>query len=234
MIPGFADMQVLESGGGLRPARGPMLVEHLFTHRSGLSYGFIPGCPVAAFYRQIPFGLGSLEAFADRVSALPIAFDPGTQFRYSHSTDILGRVIEVACGQRLDVALRERIFEPLGLEDTGFFVPEGARERVMAMFGDPSFDQASLPNPAPHALTPADVSKGYPVDNPDYVWGGHGLFSTTPDYLKIADFLATGRAGDAVLLSPAGAKALWRNRIPPQQMPLAMHRVATFAKISLS
>ena len=221
-IPAFERMDVLEPSGVLRPATTPMLVEHLMTHRAGLSYGFIPACPVAAAYRQLRFGHGSLEQFADQLAALPIAFDPGSAFRYSHATDILARVVEVACGERLDKVLKRRIFEPLGLEDTGFMVKPSERGRVMAMFGDPKFDQVTMPANGSQTLTPADVSMGYPVDNPDYVWGGHGLYSTVADYMKVAKFLTSGRAGSQMLLSPAGTRALWRNRIPQSQLPLSI------------
>ena len=221
-IPGCASPTVLETDGTLRPARTPMTLEHLFTHRAGLSYGFIPGCPVASIYRDVPFAKGTLESFTDLFSSFPIAFDPGTAYRYSHSTDFLGRVVEVASGQRLDAFLSERIFKPLGLTDTGFMVPEGERHRVMAMFGEPDINKTTDVPDGPQTLTPADVSTMYPVDDPNYVWGGHGLFSTANDYMKIAGFLASGRAGAEVLLSPAGTRALWRNRIPAHQMPLSV------------
>ena len=223
-LPEFAKPKVIGSDGTGRAAGTDMLIEHLFTHRSGLSYGFLADCPVGPLYREGLFdGTAGLAGFSQRLARYPLAFDPGTTYRYSHATDILGRLLEVVSGQRLDALLKARVFEPLGLVDTGYLVPEASRPRVAAMFGEANLDLTQEVPDGPQELIPADVSGAYPMDDPDYVFGGHGLFSTVADYSRIARFLSDGLAGDgARLISAHGISALWRNRIPVQQMPLAI------------
>jgi len=120
-IPAFATTKVLVEGGTETPDR-PMTVEDLLTHRSGLSYDFVPDCPVAAHYSEIePINRvkKSLAEFADTIAGYPLAFHPGSRWRYSVATDVLARVLEVASGQPLDALLDENIFAPLAMGDTG-------------------------------------------------------------------------------------------------------------------
>lgn len=223
-LPEFGDPEVLGADGTARPAETAMLVEHLFTHRAGLSYGFLADCPVGPLYRKELFGGGGgLEGFCQRLAAFPLAFEPGSEFRYSHATDVLGRLLEVVTGKRLDVLLNERVFEPLGLTDTGYLVPGDQRHRIAAMFGEANLDLTQEVNAGPQDLKPADVSRAYPADDADFVYGGHGLFSTAPDYCRVAQFLSDGLDGDGTrLISSHGLGALWRNRIPPSQLPLSI------------
>ncbi|MEZ5872617.1 MAG: serine hydrolase domain-containing protein [Nitratireductor sp.] len=224
-IPSFRNLEVLERDGMSRKPTRIMTIEHLMTHRSGLSYGFLPDCHVAALYRKTDLRdtAGPLSQMIDTIAGLPLAFDPGSKWQYSVATDVLGRVIEVVTGQPLNVVVQERVLDRLGVEDTGFFVPPEKRSRVMPMFGNENIDGLFVFPAGPQKLLPADVSNFYPADNPDFARGGYGLFSTLDDYAVIADFLATGqtRHGDA-LLSPHMMRMMWRNRIPREQMPLML------------
>ena len=107
-IPGFKRPDILNTHGIRAPAHGPITVEHLFTHRSGLSYGFMPGCPVGELYRKHNLaedGSRSLAEYVDILSTLPIAFEPGSRWHYSCSTDVLARIIEIVMNESLDQVL---------------------------------------------------------------------------------------------------------------------------------
>jgi CubicO group peptidase (beta-lactamase class C family) len=110
-IPGFDHPKILGADGKLTPAAGPITVEHLFTHRSGLSYGFMPDCPVGALYREHNLGEDdsrSLTDYVDILPNLPIAFEPGTRWHYSCSTDVLARIIESVIGLYKIELIRQR------------------------------------------------------------------------------------------------------------------------------
>jgi len=222
-LPDFAAPTILDPDGTTRPARRPILVENLLTHRAGFSYGFLDNCPVGQRYRGLNLHdarLSLAEAVA-AIAAEPIAYEPGTQWRYSAATDVLARLLEVVSGQPIGQLLDELILTPLGMTDTGYSVPEADRNRLMAMFGNDDLDRLFEFEAGPQVLTPADVSAAYPADNPAFSRGGHGLFSTLDDYMKFAQFLMTGR-------SPSGEQLLSRkmmemmviNRIPASIMPL--------------
>ena len=124
-----------------RPAIEPIRVWHLLTHTAGLTYGFHYAHPVDALYRAAGFEWGSppgldLAGCCERWAELPLLFEPGTEFNYSVATDVLGRLVEVLSGQSLDEFFRTRIFDPLGMTDTGFLGPGGRRpaERLAAAY----------------------------------------------------------------------------------------------------
>ena len=142
-IPSFAESRVYRGGSFqapmTEPLTEPMRIWHLLTHTSGLTYGFHNSHATDAIYRTdgfewgIPAGL-DLEACCDRWAALPLVFQPGSEWNYGVSTDVLGRVVEVVSGQPLDVFLRERILDPLGMVDTEFWVPEEKRDRFAELY----------------------------------------------------------------------------------------------------
>lgn len=224
--PGFANLQVLLPNGQLRPTERPVLVEDLLTHRAGFTYEFITGCHIAPLYldnRISSDGLCSLQEMMERLAELPLAFQPGAQFRYSVATDVLAHVIERATDRPLDELLAEHLFQPLGMADTGFSVPESQRHRLMPMFGVTDISEFAPLRPRPQVLTPADVADMYPHDQPDFRRGGHGLFSTLDDYACFARMLLDGKAPDGrILLSRKMLTMMRANRIPPQQLPLTI------------
>ena len=224
-IPAFASTQVLCKGGTEPPTR-PMTIEDLLTHRSGVSYDFVPDCPVAEKYSEIDLLNRvdkSLAEFTDLIASFPLASQPGSQWRYSLSTDVLARVLEVASGQPLDQLLEESIFTPLGMADTGFYVPEDKQARLLPLFGFETID-LSYSVPPPHDLTLLDGEAIYP-SRPGHnaLRGGLGLFSTCADYSKFATMLLTGQAPDGTpLISPTMYKLMLANRIPECQLPLTL------------
>lgn len=224
-LPGFSDMKVLGENGNLQQAGGPILIEHLLTHTAGLSYGFLSECPVGRRYSELNVldARHSLGEMVNIIADQPLAFDPGTDWKYSVATDVLAHVLEIISGKPIGDLLKDLIFDSLGMNDTGFFVPQTDRARIMEMYGTANLDHLFNPIPQPQTLQAADVSDIYPADDPTFARGGLGLFSTTDDYLKFAQFLQSGKAADSgEILSPVALKFGLQNRIPQSLMPLVI------------
>ncbi len=224
-LPQFAGRQVMQADGILRPAATTMLVEHLFTHRSGMTYQWQQGNRVAPLYMEsVKFADNhSLEDLVSSLAGMPLIADPGTLWHYSYSTDVLGHLVSVIEGKPLGEVLRERLFAPLGMDDTGFYVPEAERGRILPMFGDANLRPGVVQSGGDGTLHYGAPYMTYAADNPDFSRGGIGLFSTVPDYVKAARFLMTGRtAAGQRIVSKSGISALWTNRLPEAQIPIAI------------
>ena len=225
-IPGFKRPDILNTHGIRAPARGPITVEHLFTHRSGLSYGFMPGCPVGELYRKHNLaedGSRSLAEYVDILSALPIAFEPGSRWHYSCSTDVLARIIEIVANESLDQVLQKYLFEPLGMHETGFFVTNDNMSRLMPMHGQSLDEILGDPFSTP-PLKRRDCEAAYP-SNPATATarGGHGLFSTAKDYLEFALMTRDGKSRSGrTLISRKMLEFAWHNRLPTNLIPIAV------------
>ncbi len=214
-IPEFADTKVWAGGSmdgpELKVPEREIDIRDLFTHTSGLTYGFLFQHPVDAMYREHKIARPdeTLEEMCKRLAGLPLVFSPGTRWNYGHSTDVLGRVIEVISGQPLDVFLQERIFTPLGMEDTGFYVPEAKWPRLMACYSrDPASGEVSLSDGA------GAESRAY-RSRPIMLNGGGGLVSTLRDYHRFCLCLLNGGSlGDARLISPKTWEFMAQNHLP--------------------
>jgi CubicO group peptidase (beta-lactamase class C family) len=188
----------------LEPQKRPMIVEDLLRHTSGLVYGDGGATAVHKLYRDSGLydrGLArdaTLKEFVTRVSRLPLAHQPGEAWEYGHSADVLGRVIEVASGQPFDQFLDSRLFQPLGMVDTGFWVPP---EKVARLI-DPPAGARMLPD--------RDVTKPTTLFS-----GGGGLVSTAADFLRFSQMLLNGGELDGVrILSPATVRRMTTNALP--------------------
>jgi CubicO group peptidase (beta-lactamase class C family) len=199
-IPSFADARVWRTGTFLKPVTDPMVepmqLWHLLTHTSGLTYGFVASHPVDELYRRAGFEWGSpegadLAAVCDHLAALPLLFQPGTEWAYSHATDVLGRVVEVASGMTLDQFFAERIFGPLGMVDTAFSVPEAEHSRLAALY---------TPDPATGRARRIDAMGDRALEPPAYLSGGGGLMTTAADYHRFTQMLCGGGELDGVRL----------------------------------
>ena len=140
-IPQWRDLAVYQAGVVpnfvTRPVERAMTVKDLFTHMSGLTYGFMNRTNVDHAYRKLGVGAGegaTLRTMIDTLAKLPLEFSPGTRWNYSVATDVLGYLVEVMSGMSFDAYLRTRIFEPLGMKDTGFTVPENDVSRFAANY----------------------------------------------------------------------------------------------------
>ncbi len=214
-LPEFATQRVWRAGSAVNPVLDPvteaMQVWHLMTHTSGLTYGFMQAHPVDALYRRAGFDAGTpsdddLAALCRRLAELPLVFQPGTEWNYSMSIDVLGRLLEVVGGAPLDELMRTRILEPLGMVDTGFSVPEQDAHRLATIY--------TLP-PGASRLHPLAGVTAEALTPPAALLGGGGLVSTTADYLRFAEMLRNGGELDgARILAPRTVAYATRNHLP--------------------
>ena len=229
-IPSFADTRVYSKGPannpGTVPQQQPMTVHNLLTHTSGLTYGFLYASGVDHLYRQAGFELGTPEGLdlagaCDAWSAIPLLFQPGTEWNYSVSTDVLGRVVEVVSGQTLDVFIEERICRPLGMADTSFWCTDEQADRFAALY---------VPRPGTRKAVPAPL--GHRTSAPPlFLGGGGGLVGTLYDYMRFTQMIANNGVLDGVAhprLSHGrlhGSEPPSRRPRPHRDRPAALHRV---------
>jgi CubicO group peptidase (beta-lactamase class C family) len=215
-LPEFADTRVYRSGSFLAPVTDPLgepiRVWHLLTHTSGLTYGFHNTDVTDAMYRRAGFEWGTpkgadLAECCARWAALPLAFQPGTEWNYGVSTDVLGRLVEVVSGMALDEFFRTRIFEPLGMTGTDFHVHEESLDRFATLY---------VRNPKTGEAVPAPDALGRVADTPPtMLGGGGGLVGTAHDYLRFAHMLLNRGELDGVrLLGTRTVDYMTRNHLP--------------------
>ena len=214
-IPAFANMQVVVGGSSqkpqLRPASTTMNLHHLLTHMSGLTDGFQYATVADALYRAAGFEfgqrLGNTEDTINALAQLPLMCDPGSQWNYSMSTDVVGRVIEVVSGQLLGDYLEQNIFAPLGMIDTGFHVREENHHR---------FSSNYFPNPATGLATLMDASTTSPMRKPAiFEGGGGGLVSTMADYHQFCLMLMNkGMLGGKRIIGRKTLEFMTLNHLP--------------------
>ena len=191
-IPEFAEMQVFTGGTPtapkVRPAQTVMTVKDVLTHASGLTYGFFFQNNLDAMYRED--GLGNfelpdytLEEGMRRLAAKPLAFDPGTAWNYSMSTDVCGRLVEVISGMGLDEYFAEHITGPLGMADTAFHVPADKKHRFTSNY--------ALTPDEPLLIVDSFDASPY-LSPPVFLSGGGGLVGTVDDYQRFVDMLLNG------------------------------------------
>ncbi|MFN3231070.1 MAG: serine hydrolase domain-containing protein [Alphaproteobacteria bacterium] len=216
-IPEFADTQVFVGGTAeapeLAPIETPITVYQLLTHTSGMTAPGFFETPVTQIYEAANLWdyAAPLAAFAKKAAALPLASQPGATYDYGISTDVLGRVIEVASGQTFDVFLKERIFDPLGMTDTAFFVPPEKAARFAAAYKhdeDGALAPATDRNPALRWLP----------ENKLFLGGG-GLVSTVDDYLRFSQMMLKGGALDGTrILSRKTVELMTTSQVPYEKL----------------
>ena len=218
-IPAFAGVRVYAGGSDQRqvtvPAAEPVRIWHLLTQTSGLTYGFLRVHPVDALYRaagfewSVPAGV-DLATACETWAGFPLLFQPGTEWNYSVATDVLGRVAEVASGQRLDEFFAARILGPLGMTDTAFYVSDESAGRLAALY-----------TPAADGTTARLDSLGRMPRQPARLnSGGAGLLSTAADYHRFLHMLLdtpgspAGELDGIRLLGPRTVGYMARNHLP--------------------
>lgn len=181
-IPEFKEMKVGEEGS--EPAIKQITIHDLLRQTSGLTYGFMGNSKIHQMYNEA--GLSSpdqtLTEMITKLSKIPLVFEPGTQWGYGRSTDVLGRVIEIVSGMSLDKYIEDRILKPLKMVDTGFYVKPEKIDRVA--------------KPGPEAKWPSH----YPTAPPKNILGGQGLVSTAHDYMRFMQMLMNKGQLDGVRL----------------------------------
>jgi len=216
-IPEFANLKVFKgvdnSGEPILedPVHPPTMLQ-LMTHTAGFTYGFGKDLVDRMYHDQQVQHSATLQEMINKLAKLPLLYQPGTRWVYSISVDIQGYLVEKLSGKSLPDFMRERIFEPLGMKDTGFYVPEEKMDRLATLYrvsGQNEWTPASPEND----LAP-DLSK--PPTMPS---GGGGLLATAQDYLRFAQMLLNGGQLDAVrLLAPPTVKLMTSNHLPDSLM----------------
>lgn len=213
-IPSFNDLQVYVSGSGdkmiTEPLNRPMTIHHLLTHTSGLIYGMGDSGPLPELYKQYStdFGThdGKLVDAVERLSKIPLAFQPGERWNYGVSTDVLGRLVEVISGQSLDDFFQNRILKPLNMHDTGFALPVAKVDRFAALYECTEDDNLFLRESPQNSPM---------VDTVQTFSGGGGLVSTLGDYFRFTELLRRKGELDGVrLLGRKTLEYMTRNHLP--------------------
>jgi len=220
--PEFSQMRVLRSSSGALdqtdPAERLITFEDLLTHRSGLTYGDFHSGPIVQAYKEALGGDIDSEVLPDdwiaRLAALPLIDQPGAAFHYGHSTDLLGLLIARMEDAPLGEVLKRRIFDPLGMHDTGFTVPFEKQPQRAAAYG---FDEAG--QLCKRLTGPGDSFLPERPEGMAYVSGGQGLWSTMDDYLTFARmFVNAGAVNDCRLLQPETFKRMVTNCLNENQL----------------
>ena len=190
------------------PVERPMTVRDLLTHTSGLSYGIMERTHLDAAYRKLRIGdgQGTLAEMVDKLAQLPLEFTPGSRWGYSLATDVVARLVEILSGRPFDEYLREQIFQPLGMVDTGYTVPAEKVPRYTASYLRAPDGGMTLYD------DPADSAYARPKT---LVTGSTGLVSTAADYLRFAEMLRRGgELEGARLLGPRTVRFMASNHLP--------------------
>ena len=211
-IPEFREMKVAmpaehgagapaEPGFSLVPANREITIHDLLTHTSGLASGGLGAAQVPKIAPHSP--TDTLASYVPKLAAIPLDFQPGTQWAYSGGAgpDTLSRIVEIVSGQTYDKFLRMRIFEPLGMKDTFFYPPAARRPRLVTLY-----------RKSPNGLVKDPNQDGY--SNPNYFSGAGGLISTAGDYLQFAQMLLNGGEWNGKrLLSPRTVELMASNHV---------------------
>ncbi len=191
------------------PAR-PMKVVDLVTHTSGLTYGFLNRTSVDRAYRRAriaePSAEGGLDAMIEHLATLPLEFSPGTQWNYSVAIDVMGYLVQKLSGTSFGEFLRTRLFEPLGMTDSGFWCPPEKIDRFASCY---------MPRPGGGLQTQDDSGKSTYAAPPSLESGGGGMVSTAHDYLRFCAMMLNGGTLDGVqILSPKTVALFSLNHLP--------------------
>jgi CubicO group peptidase (beta-lactamase class C family) len=226
LMPEFAGQRVFTGGGygavATEPAVRDITFRDLLTHTSGLTYGFMQATPVDAIYREQKIELpGADEPLADvvaRLARVPLIAQPGAEWNYSVSIDVLGHLIAVISGQPFDAFLRERILGPLGMTDTDFSVPPGKVDRFAASYGKGADGR-------PRLLEDRETSPF--LSPPKAPSGGGGLVGTARDYMRFAQMLlARGALGPQRLLGRKTVELMTMNHLGGDMAAMGQPRFA--------
>jgi len=230
-IPEWRDLKVYVTGNHpaflTKPAERDMTIRDLFTHTSGLTYGLMQRTNLDAAYRKLLIGeIGAnitLREMVEKLAFLPLEFSPGDAWNYSVATDVLGYLIQVISGLSFDDYLKTRIFEPLGMVDTSFHVPEEKLERFAANYfrtPDKKLTLMDDPGKSPFAKPATFLS------------GGGGLVSTASDYLRFCQMLLNGGELDGVrILGPKTIELMTMNHLPDGR-DMADMSVSSFSQVA--
>jgi methyl acetate hydrolase len=203
LLPDLASPQVLEGFDAqgepvLRPATRPITLRHLMTHTAGFCYD-LWNADMGSYMEKK--GVPGIISCKNDALKTPLATDPGTRWEYGINIDFVGKAVEAASGKRLDAYLRDHMFAPLGMNDTGFKIADDMRKRLVGA----------------HARGPDGTLSPLPFEleqDPEFHMGGGGLYSTAPDYIKFCQMILNkGRGGGNQLLKPETVALMAQNNM---------------------
>lgn len=216
-IPAFTGVKVFGRNGELVEPLKPITIQDLLRHTAGLSYGGFEKSRSAVdqLYDDADLFNKSLtnQEITERIASLPLIFHPGTKWHYSMATDVIGSLVEILSDMSLADFMQEKIFDPLGMVDTAFQINPAKLDRFPTLYGKtPESALDILDEAATSAYLPPVITQA----------GGHGLVSTTGDYLQFAQcILNKGAIKDAHLLSPKTVEIMTCNHLPISLLPIA-------------
>jgi CubicO group peptidase (beta-lactamase class C family) len=216
VLPDLAAPKVLEGFGAdgepiLRAAKNPITLRHLMTHTAGFAYNMWNGDMVRYLEKT---GLPPVTSCKNDALKTPLMTDPGTRWEYGTNIDFVGKAVEAASGQRLDAFLREYLFKPLGMNDTGFRIGRSQRQRLVAMHQRNA--DGSL------ATIPFELEQ-----EPEFHMGGGGLYGTAADYIKFTRMILNKGTGNGnQVLKPATVAMMGENHIGDLTMTKMVSSVA--------
>jgi CubicO group peptidase (beta-lactamase class C family) len=207
-LPEFKDARVALPDGTVRPPTREITVRDLLLHTSGLSHR------TAEIYRtaRVRVRTDTLPQFVAKITRAPLMEDPGTRFRYSEGTTVLGRLVEIWSGQKFDTFLDDRVFKPLGMTDTGFWVRPDQRDRLTTAYQPAAGD----------GLTAIETEPDAPfTERPALLEGAVGLISTVPDYLRFCQMLLNrGELNGVRILSAKTVDMMTANSLSDEVLAL--------------
>src|SRR6195256_4345491 len=216
VLPDLAAPQVLEGFDSkgepkLRPARNPITLRHLMTHTAGFAYDMWNGDMVQYLEKT---GLSAVTSCKDDALKTPLMTEPGTRWEYGTNMDFVGKAVEAVSGKRLDAYLRDHLFAPLGMTDTGFRIGESQRKRLVAMHQ--RGEDGSL------AQIPFELEQ-----DPEFHMGGGGLYRTAGGYIKFTQMILNkGKGRGNQVLKPETVAMMGQNHIGELNMPKLTSAVA--------
>jgi len=219
-LPEFASLKIdssLNSNDSGTQAFGVPTIRDLLRHTAGLTYGIFGDTAVDRLYRNagVLSRGDSNQVLVEKLGKIPLQYAPSTKFHYSVSVDVLGRVVEVVSGNSLEKQFANAIFGPLGMNDTGFYVPPDKVARFVDCFG---------PDVVDGIKTTELASSSDFLRNPNFLSGGGGLVSTAGDYMKFCQMLCgLGEFNGVRLLTEATVREMSRNQLPPSAYPLEIN-----------
>jgi CubicO group peptidase (beta-lactamase class C family) len=228
-IPEFADLKVMQPDGTLVPLERPMTMRHLMASSAGFAFGPPVGTSnliVDSVYAKADLWGGSNDDIIAKLAKLPLESQPGTEFRYGLQQEVQGAILRRLTGEQIDTFLEREIFQPLGMQDTGFEVAPDQRDRIAPRY---ALDESlKLVLAQDQSVFPA-VAGTPPGVKPKFLLSIAGLYSTAYDYMRFAQMLANRGSLDGVrLLSPSSVKLMTSNLLPAG---VPMHFTQPFAGI---
>ena len=206
-----------ESISDLEDLRIKPTIKNLLQHTAGFSYGFLPDVLAAEYTKQKLFNERLLSDEIKLLSKFPLYSQPMTEWRYSVCIDVLARLLEVVLNKKLQNILKDNIFDPLDMQDTGFSLDDKKSKRLMTLYQYDSQNKKLI-----EEINPQD----YPINSETYARGGHGLYSTISDYNKFCKMLLNGSSDNGVqIISEKTLNLIIKNTLPDNLLPMKIEGI---------